>query len=329
MLPESAVPTVGGITAGLRGYWARAQKHAPVTRRAASPSVPRDPGSPARGYGIISCVNPACADVARGSAPAPEDCPEMPDPTALPEGFFQRPLTGRQLSDFGQCPHRFLLNQFVSETDRRRFGGAGLVLYQGVRDAIVAFYSTHGGAEGMDQALQDQFARCFAGELCADALEEARTETRGRRMLDDFAADWIPHHPVASDTDVRFEITIDGQAFASSADLVFDDDNGTAVIRLNTRKPAPSPASLASDVSAGLLALATAARLGSGSYSVGYYSLAERRFVPIELTAEQAEHLQHDLVSRAARMRRETRFAPRTGRHCRWCPVRSRCGVWL
>lgn len=252
----------------------------------------------------------------------------MADPTALPEGFFARPLTGRQLSDFAQCPRRFLLSQFVGDTEERRFVGAAAVLHQALRAAIVEFYRAGDGAPRAADRLRALFAEHFRGELCADAVEQAQTERRGVGMLEQFAQTWVCEHAFASDTDVRMEFEIDDQAFAASADLVFAEDAGVLAVRLTSRRQAPSGSELASQAGAQLLALAAAERLGPGPVSAAYYSLSARRMTPVELSPAQIEHARRDVVSRATRMRREACFEPRAGKHCRWCPVRGRCGVW-
>ncbi|HCU38367.1 MAG TPA: hypothetical protein DGT21_24000 [Armatimonadetes bacterium] len=252
----------------------------------------------------------------------------MTDATALPEGFFDRPLTGRQLSDFSECPRRFLLSQFVSEKEERRYRGAAAVLHQGLRDAIVAFYQAGEDVADAARELRTLFKKHFEGALCADAIEESRTEARGLKSLDEFARTWVPEHPTARDTDLRLALTIDGQAFASSADLLFADGAGTTVMRLNSRRPAPAADDLLAEPSAVLLALAADQLEGDRPKCVGYYSLSECKLVPIEIAPDQIDYVRRDLVSRAARMRRETQFAPRKGRQCRWCGARGRCEVW-
>ena len=251
----------------------------------------------------------------------------MTDATALPEGFFDRPLTGRQLSDFSECPRRFLLSQFVSEKEERRYRGAAAVLHQGLRDAIVGFYQAGKGAADAARELRTLFERHFEGALCADAIEESRTRSRGLKSLDEFARAWVPEHPTAREADLRLAVTIDGQAFASSADLLFADNAGTTVIRLNSRRPAPSAADLLSEPSAVLLALAASELEGDKLQCVGYYSLSECRLIPLEIAPDQIDYVRRDLVSVAARMRRETQFAARKGRQCRWCGARGRCEV--
>lgn len=252
----------------------------------------------------------------------------MTDATALPESFFDRPLTGRQLSDFAECPRRFLLSQFVSDKEERRYRGAAAVLHQGLRDAIVEFYRSAVDVADAARQLRPLFEQHFEGALCADTMEESRTEARGLKMLEEFAHAWLPEHPTARDTDLRLAITIDGQAFASSADLLFAENAGTTVIRLNSRRPAPSASDLLSEPSAVLLALAAAELEGERLECVGYYSLSESRLIPVEIPPDQIDYVRRDLVSRAARMRRETQFAPRKGRQCRWCGARGRCEVW-
>jgi len=252
----------------------------------------------------------------------------MSDATVLPDGFFDRPLTGRQLSDFAECPRRFLLSQFVSDKEERRYRGASAVLHQGLRDAVVQFYGAGGDVADAARQLRGLFEQYFEGALCADAMEESRTEARGLKMLEEFANAWLPEHPTARDTDVRLGLTVDGQAFASSADLLFADSAGTTVIRLNSRRPAPSAADLLAEPSAVLLALAAAELEGDRLQYVGYYSLSECKLVPIEIAPDQIDYMRRDLVSRAARMRRETQFAPRKGKQCRWCGARGRCEVW-
>ncbi len=252
----------------------------------------------------------------------------MNDATALPEGFFDRPLTGRQLSDFSECPRRFLLSQFVSDKEERRYRGAAAVLHQGLRDAILDFYQAGEGSADAAGELRTLFERDFEGALCADAIEESRTRSRGLKSLDEFARTWVSEHPTAREADLRLAVTIDGQSFASSADLLFADNAGTTVIRLNSRRPAPSAADLLSEPSAMLLALAAAELGDDGPACVGYYSLSESRLVPVEIPPDQVDYVRRDLVSRAARMRRETQFAARKGRQCRWCGARGRCEVW-
>jgi len=252
----------------------------------------------------------------------------MADPTALPEGFFDRPLTGRQLGDFAQCPRRFLLTQFVSEKEDRRFRGAAAVLHQALRGAIVEFYRAGGGASGAAAKLHAHFEDLFEGELCADAMEEDRTRKRGLGMLDDFCGAWIPEHAEAADVDVYMNLALEQQAFAASADLVFPDDDGLLVIRLNSRRDPPSPAELAKETSARLLALAARDHYADDLGRVAYYSLTRGRLIDIDLADEQMAQFSRDIESRAARMRREVLFEPRKGRHCRWCRARSRCGVW-
>ncbi len=260
-----------------------------------------------------------------------EDVESQDDRYILPGGFFDRPLTAREIEDFALCPRRFLLAQFVSREETRRFLGGPAVLHNALRGSIVRLYRESNPADGAETRLLQSFDELWEGELCADSVEEERLAAQGRRILPAFAAGWVGERPAALAADMSLSGEVCGVALVAVADLVLaaaGEGEPIEVVRFNSRRRPPGPADLAKDLSAGVLLVLARQEFAPREVKVGYYCLRPGRLVDVTMSDEAVEYLRHDVGSRVKRMRRETEFAPRKGKHCRWCRVRSRCEIW-
>ena len=249
----------------------------------------------------------------------------------LPDGFFDRPLSAREVEDFALCPRRFLLSQFVSREETRRFLGGRAVLHNALRGSIVRLYREGNPAENAEMKLLESFADLWEGELCADSVEEERLAAQGRRILSEFAVRGLTEMPAALAADMSLNGEISGVALVAVADLVFadkGDEEPVEVVRLNSRGRPPGPAELSKELSAGVLLLLARQHFTPRQVRASYYCLRPGRLVEVSMSDDAVEYLRHDVGSRMNRMRRETEFAPRKGKHCRWCRVRSRCEIW-
>jgi len=253
------------------------------------------------------------------------------DSLSLPNGFFDRALTARQLSDFAECPHKFLLSHFVDRQATRRFLGGPAVLHHALRGAITELYREGMSPEGAERSLQELFEGLWEGDLCADTMEEESLRRQGLQILSDFAADWVVDNPTALHADLSLDGEVDSVKFAAVADLVFRPENEGGPLRviraISSRRP-PTRAELAQDISAGLLLLLAGEHFAPQVVEVSYYCLRPRKLRGVDMTTEQLDYLRRDLVSRVARIRRERRFAPRKGKYCRWCRARGWCEIW-
>jgi len=249
----------------------------------------------------------------------------------LPQGFFEQPLTGRELADFADCPHKFLLSHFVDRQQTRRCLGGPAALHHALRGAIVQFYREGATADEAQNRLLEAFEQLWEGELCADTMEEERLHQQGRRILTDFAASWVADNPAALYADLSLLGEIEGNKFTAVADLVMPaeaEGGPLRVIRLNSSRRPPTAPELAGDISAGLLLLLAEQHFSPEPVSVSYYCVRPGSLRRVEIAAEARDYLRRDLSSRVARMRREKDFAPRKGKYCRWCRARSRCAIW-
>lgn len=253
------------------------------------------------------------------------------DSLRLPDGFWERPLTARQLEDFARCPHKFLLSQFIQRQDTRRFLGGPAALHHALRTAIVQFYQQRGSVQNAENVLLDLFEDAWDGSLCSDSMEEEGLHRQGRQIVAEFAGDWVSQRHQVLHTDLQLTGKLGGGVFSAVADLVFGPDEGSSpvqVVRLNSSRRPPSETQLAEDVSAGLLLLLTTKRFAPRPVEVGYYCLRPGRLNAVQLTFEGLEHVRDTLSARVSLMRREIDFEPRKGSHCRWCRVRGRCVAW-
>jgi hypothetical protein len=249
----------------------------------------------------------------------------------LPEGFFDRPLTAREVEDFALCPRRFLLSQFVSREETRRFLGGPAVMHNALRGSIVRLYREGNPQENAEAKLLESFDDLWEGELCADSVEEERLAAQGRRILSEFAAEFVAERPAALAADMSLTGELRGVSMVAVADLVFapaGEGQPVLVVRLNSRGRPPGRGELSKELSAGVLLLLAGQHFAPEEVKVGYYCLRPGKLVEVSMSDDEMAHLQHVVSSRVKRMRRETEFAPRKGKHCRWCRVRSRCEIW-
>ena len=249
----------------------------------------------------------------------------------IPEGFWEQPLTARQLQDFTECPHKFLLSQFVQREQVRRFLGGPAALHHALRTAIVQFYQKQRSAEDAQTILIGLFEDTWDGSLCADSMEEENLHSQGRQILREFADGWVGAEHQVLHTDLQLAVQMGQGRFASVADLVFageEDTGAVQVVRLNSSRRPPSQRELGSDLSAGLLWLLATGHFAPRQVRVGYYCLRPGRLTTYELSPVEQEQLRETLSARVRRMRREVDFEPRKGSQCRWCRVRNRCRAW-
>ncbi len=249
----------------------------------------------------------------------------------IPDGFLERPLTGRDLQDFDECPHKFLHAHFVDREETRRFLGGSTALHHAVRGAIIGCYREMCAGTTPAARMYEIFEELWEGDLCADSMEEAKMRAQGHDMLERFAAGWMAENTAALHVDLSLREKIDGVEFTAVGDLIFgaaDGEGPLRVVRLTSSRRAASGDMLADDLSAGLLVLLAERHFADNAVEVSYYRLRKGDLQPVVLDEERREYLRRDLVSRASRMRREREFAPRKGIHCRWCRARSRCAVW-
>lgn len=252
-------------------------------------------------------------------------------PEQLPVEFWQQPLTARMLDDFAVCPRKFLLSFFTTREDERRFRGGSAALHEAVRTAIVGFHKLGAPAQAPLQALLEAFESAWDGSLCADGLEEKQYHAQGQRMLRDYCDDLVANPVRLLGTDVRLEGQLSEQVFVAVADLLLSPAPGQITCqRLVTSRSPLGTVQLAQDLSAQLLwLLAHGHPFGEpAAVTVSYYALRKRKAHAVVLTPEAAEQARHEIVSRVARLHRETDFAPHKGKPCRWCRSRARCPAW-
>jgi hypothetical protein len=179
--------------------------------------------------------------------------------------------------------------------------------------------------------MQDSFEANWDGSLCADTLEEEQLHTQGLQIVQEYYEDHRDRPVEVLGTDVRLTGETGGQAFVAVADLLLSPEPGRlTAVRLVTSRSPLGPAQLAEDVSAQLLWLLVQEWPAEGPLErrVVYQAFRKRTEYEVVLTDEEAEYARHDLVSRIARIHRETTFEPHKGKYCRWCRSRARCPAW-
>lgn len=234
------------------------------------------------------------------------------------------PLTARQVEDFAQCPCKYLLAAFATRQQTREFLGGPAALGQAVRAAMMMLYGAGGPAQVALEHVLRTFEEHWQGSECKDSREEEDLHRHGLRMLE-------AHYesPLAlsarAQTELRFEGEIGGHRFVATADIV--EPGAHTVIRFTTSRRPPSGAQAAEDLSWGLLLLLASEALGG---EVAGQIVVLRTGERIEVTPDdQARRtVAERLISAARRIRRETRFEPVTGKHCRWCRSRRDCPAW-
>ena len=248
--------------------------------------------------------------------------PEVVDPLDLPE----RPFTARNLADFRQCPQKFLLAQFVSREETRRFLGGPATLHQAVRGALVQCYRLGGPAEASPETIIEVFEDQWDGSACADSLEEERLHAQGVKLLREYHEAHHGPFPRAIEVDLRMEIELGDHTFVAVADSVMrEDDGGINALRwLSTRKP-PSVREIFESPGWALLFACARERFADDDVSVTMYSLRRGSGQRVRFIDDELEPLLRRLTRLADRIRVTTEFPPSTGMHCRWCRARSRC----
>lgn len=253
-------------------------------------------------------------------------------PTALPPEFFTQPLTARMLDDFAVCPHKFLLSFFATRSHDTHFRGAPAILHQALRQALIELYRLGGPAKCSIESVTAAFDRHWDGSLCKDSVEEERTRRTGLLLLEKYHADQAHAERVVIATDRRYEGEVGGQRFVAVADVCLEDAESTHIVRrfVSSRYPL-SETELAKDISARLLFILahdnTSAELHD-RLRITYYALRQSRERPVLLSSEEVEYARRDILSRSARIHRETEFTPVKGKHCRWCRSQDRCPLW-
>ena len=237
------------------------------------------------------------------------------------------PLTARNLEDFAQCPHRFLLSFFSGRKQRRQSIGGPAALHSAVRAALLGLYGG-GGSEhvGLDSLL-DAYEEAWDGSLCRDSREEEDLHKQGREML---RRHWDNPVPASGpiQTDVRMSDEIQGHRLVAVADLVIAEPS--AVVRFTTSRRPPSPGELQSNLSWGVLYLMALRSLAtpeapSADMACLMVDLRKTRAVAVQMSEEERGSLEARTVGLARDIRREREFPPVTGQHCRWCRSREDC----
>ena len=252
---------------------------------------------------------------------------DQPTPEQLPPEFYEQALTARMLDDFATCPRKFLLSFFVTREEGRHFRGGPAVLHQAIRQALLHSYKVGGPAKQPLADLLVAFERHWEGHLCADAVEEEQLHDQGLQMLRDYHAAHSAEQVIVEATDLRLTGKVGEQEFVAVADLVLRrEPEGLEAYRFVTSRRPLSAKELPKDISAQLLWLLVKENLGKAR--VLYYALRQGQVREVALSPDEEEYLRRDLVSRAARVRREREFQPQKGRYCRWCRSRAKCPLW-
>lgn len=251
-----------------------------------------------------------------------DNAPEIVDPLDLPE----RPLTARSLADYRECPQKYLLSQFVSREETRRFLGGPATLHQAVRSALVQCYRLGGPVEIAFEQIADAFESEWDGAACADSLEEERLHSQGIKLLEEYHATHQGAFPRAVEVDMRMEAELGGHTFVAVADAIMrEEDGGLNGLRwLSTRKP-PSVREIFGGPGWALLFACTRQHFPEADVSVTMYSLRRGSGQRVRFTEDELEALLRRLTRLADRVRVATEFPAVTGMHCRWCRARSRC----
>ncbi len=248
--------------------------------------------------------------------------PQVVDPLDLPE----RPFTARNLADYHQCPQKFLLSQFISREETRRFLGGPATLHQALRAALVHCYRLGGPAEAAPEAMVEAFEDEWDGSACADSLEEERLHSRGMKLLREYYETHRGPFPQALEVDFRMEIELGDHDFVAVADAVMrEEDGGVNALRwLSTRQP-PSVEEIRNSPGWGLLFAGTREHFEGEDVSVTMYSLRRGSGQRVRFAPDELEGLVRRLPRTADRIRVATEFPPSPGPYCRWCRARSRC----
>lgn len=252
-------------------------------------------------------------------------------PDQLPPEFHEQPLTARMLDDFATCPRKFLLSFFTTRDAERHFRGGSAALHQAVRAAVLDLYASATPGPASLQSLLDGFEAYWDGSLCVDALEEEQLHAQGQRMLRDYHEDHAGDAARVLATDVRLEGMLGEQRFVAVADLILSPERRRVEYqRLVTSRSPMGSAELAKDISAQLLWLLAHDQPVDESVevTVSYHALRKRKTYEVILTTEEAQQVRREIVSRVARIHRETAFTPQKGKYCRWCRSRARCPAW-
>ncbi len=253
---------------------------------------------------------------------ADDGTPEIVDPLDLPE----RPFTVRNLADYRQCPQKFLLSQFVSREETRRFLGGPATLHQALRRALVQCYRRGGPMETPFDTMLGAFEEEWDGSACADSLEEERLHAQGVKLLREYHEAHREPFPQAIEVDLRMEIELEDHTFVAVADALMREEGGdiNALRWLSTRKP-PSVREIFESPGWGLLFKCAQERFEGEDVSVTMYSLRRGSGHRVRFISDDLEPLMRRLTRQADRIRVATEFPPVTGMHCRWCRARSRC----
>lgn len=248
--------------------------------------------------------------------------PEVVEPLDLPE----RPFTARNLADYGQCPQKYLLSQFVSREETRHFIGGPATLHQALRSALVQCYRLGGPCETKADTVLDTFEQEWDGSACADSLEEERLHAQGVKLLREYHEAHREPFPRAVEVDLRMEIELGDHTFVAVADAVMrEQDGGVNALRwLSTRKP-PTVREIFESPGWGLLYACAEQHFPEEDVSATMFSLRSGSGHRVRFTGDELEPLMKRLTRLADRIRVATEFPPVTGRHCRWCRARSRC----
>lgn len=248
--------------------------------------------------------------------------PQVVEPLDLPE----RPFTARNLADYGQCPQKYLLSQFVSREETRRFLGGPATLHQALRSALVQCYRLGGPTAITAETVLEAFEEHWDGSACADSLEEEQLHAQGVKLLGDYHQAHQEPFPRALEVDLRMEIELGDHSFVAVADAVMREQDGSinALRWLSTRTP-PSVREIFESPGWGLLYACVQQHFPDEDVSATMFSLRRGSGHRVRFTPDELEPLLRRLTRVADRIRVATDFPPVTGMHCRWCRARSRC----
>jgi hypothetical protein len=243
----------------------------------------------------------------------------------LGETVARGPLTGRNLSDFALCPHKYLLSFFSSGSKSVERIGGPAALHRAVRAAVLAAYRASADFPASFDVARRAFDLNWDGSPCKDSREEEDLRRDGLLMLERLRQEPLPLGGLVR-ADLHLEGELAGSRFAAVADLVSADP--PRVLRLVTSRRPPSAAELPDDPSWALLYLLGRRHLSDAATEAVMADLRRGRGVSFSLERERIESAEAALARQADRIQRERAFRPVKGPHCRWCRSQRECPAW-
>jgi CRISPR/Cas system-associated exonuclease Cas4 (RecB family) len=238
-------------------------------------------------------------------------------------------LTASLIEAFALCPMKYRLYRLGGpQGGMTRRVDAARALHAAVKHCLDECYRSGGPPEWPVGRLHEEFARSFNGAACADSREEEECRATGLRLLNEYHADHLAHDV----RDVHVDLTVEGRLgdlpWRAKADRrETRADESVVYILYSTARPPPSPGSLGEDLRTGVLQL-LAEQVEGRPVEVEVHALRRRRVIDATKRPDQLAAVEQRATQLAAAAQSMADPPALSGRHCRWCHVRSVCPKW-